>query len=286
MTNIIIPQNSSLYLAFKAAAEKQRIVLFAGLPGVGKSLFVQQMALMAHETGRMVHLLQWDVARMAFETADIIAKYPEIDGLTQPIIRKAVGMWARQGVWQWDQAHPDSQHILVGEVPLVGNRLIELVQTQEDAVESLLGSAATHFFLPVPSREIRNIIEAARAKSIANPQHEKEVKDAPPNILQLNWFQANELAYELGLLDEPPVSGMAYDPEVYTAVYRHLLQRRHHTILPITETLKSGRSVYDLDVVVSDLQAAPAEVSRIMSHLENDFTLEEIAQDVAQWFNV
>lgn len=286
MTNVIIPKNSSLHRTFQDAAQQQRIVLFAGLPGVGKSLFVQQMALMAHEVGRAVHLLQWDVARMAFETAEILAKYPEIDGLTQPIIRKAVGMWARQGVWQWHQAHPESYHILVGEVPLVGNRLIELVQKQDDEVEPLLRSEQTRFFLPVPSREIRNIIEAARAKSIANPQHEKEVKDAPPNILQLNWFEANELAYALGLLAEPPVTGMAYDPEVYTAVYRHLLQHRHLKVLPITETLKSGRSVYDLDVVVSDLQATAKAVNRIMTHLETKFTQEDIARDVAQWFEV
>ncbi|MEM7113987.1 MAG: hypothetical protein AAF614_16250 [Chloroflexota bacterium] len=283
MTNVIIPQNSHLYQTFEEAAHKQRIVLFAGLPGVGKSLFVQQMALMAHEMGRAVQLLQWDVARMAFETDAILAKYPEIDGLTQPIIRKAVGMWARQGVWQWHQAHPEKNHILVGEVPLVGNRLIELVQKQDDEVEPLLRSEQTQFFLPVPSREIRAIIEAARAKSIANPQHEKEVKDAPPNVLQLNWLEANELAYQLGLLNEPPVSGMAYDPEVYTAVYRYLLQHRQHQVLSITETLKSGRSVYDLEVAVSDIQASPQEASRIMEHLETDLTLEEIAHAVAQW---
>ena len=57
MTNVIIPKNSHLYQTFKEAAQKRRIVLFAGLPGVGKSLFVQQMALLAHEMGRVVQLL-------------------------------------------------------------------------------------------------------------------------------------------------------------------------------------------------------------------------------------
>ncbi len=85
--SIVIPQNSDLYQLFARLSADKRIIIVAGLPGVGKSLLVQQLALIAHATGRTVHLLQWDVSRMAFETPDVIAKYPEIDGVTHPAIR-------------------------------------------------------------------------------------------------------------------------------------------------------------------------------------------------------
>lgn len=148
--NVIIPQNSDLYHTLNAAAQQRRIVLFAGLPGVGKSLYLQQLSLLAHENGRFLHSLQWDVSRLAFEVEAILSRYPEVDSITHPIIRKAVGLWARQGVQQWHEAHPDPRHMLVGEVPLVGNRLVELAQRQDDGVEPLLASEQTTFFFARP----------------------------------------------------------------------------------------------------------------------------------------
>ena len=45
---------------------------------------------------RTVHLLQWDVVRPLFEASHAGQRYPVVDGVTQPMIRKAVGLWARQ----------------------------------------------------------------------------------------------------------------------------------------------------------------------------------------------
>ena len=53
---------------------------------------------MAHEKGRTVHLLQWDVTRASFEMPEVLARYPEIDGVSHAMIRKAMGLWARDGV--------------------------------------------------------------------------------------------------------------------------------------------------------------------------------------------
>ncbi|PWU23936.1 MAG: hypothetical protein C5B48_07755, partial [Candidatus Rokuibacteriota bacterium] len=47
----------------------RRLVFFAGLPGTGKSLLVQQLAHVAGAAGRRIHLLQWDVARPVFEAS-------------------------------------------------------------------------------------------------------------------------------------------------------------------------------------------------------------------------
>ena len=72
---------------------------------MGKSLLLQQLTLMALEAGREVHLLQWDTARQVFETP----RYPLLDGATHPMVIKAVGLWLRQALVDWDRDH-DSIH--------------------------------------------------------------------------------------------------------------------------------------------------------------------------------
>src|SRR3954454_22550721 len=189
----VLPADSELYRRLHAAAVERRCVFFAGLPGVGKSLLLQQLSLIAHEVGRRVSLLQWDVARGAFETPEILTRYPEIDGVTHAAIRKAAGLWARGAVGAWDRAHPDRQEILIGEVPLIGNRLIELVQQRADGVEVLLAGEGTVCLIPVPSREVRRAIEAARVREMAAPSHERELANALPGLVQSFWEEVAQL---------------------------------------------------------------------------------------------
>ena len=68
MSEIIIPEHSTIYSICQKLVKDAKVIILTGLPGVGKSLYVQQLALMAQQSGRQVHLLQWDVARDAFET--------------------------------------------------------------------------------------------------------------------------------------------------------------------------------------------------------------------------
>lgn len=272
-THIIIPPTLPLYHSFQKLATEQRLVFFAGLPGVGKSLLLQQLALMAHENGRIVHLLQWDVTRASFETPEILARYPEILGLTHAAIRKAVGLWTRRGVMEWHTTYPDAQHLLIGEVPLIGNRLIELAQPREDQVESLLASPKASFVIPIPSRAVRETIEAARTRSIANPQHEREAADAPPNVLQALWQGLYRLAHQLGMAQEPTDEPVPYNPEIYRGVYQHLLQHRHVEPLLIDTLLPASTSVYDLNIVASELSAMPGAVASIMAHIEAHYSI-------------
>lgn len=284
---IILPKTSELYQIFEKVGREARIVFFAGLPGVGKSLLLQQFALIAHQNGRTIHTLQWDVTRSAFEdTPENQVNYPEIDGSTHPVIRKAVGIWARQGVLTWHQTHFDPAHLLVGEVPLIGNRLIELVKKEPDEVETLLAGETAVFILPVPSQAVRRVIESARNKSIANPQHEKELKDAQPNVLQAIWQDVARLGHELGFTPNKPQGLPPYDPSVYTAVYRHLLQHRHLQILPIQQQLTPKTSAYDLDIAASTLAATHEEVVQIMNRLRTTWSLSEIETQVSQWANL
>lgn len=285
MSTVLFP-DSALYHTFQQIVARHKMVLFAGLPGVGKSLLLKQLALLAQQAGWVVDLLQWDVTRAAFETAEILQKYPEVNGVTHAAIRKAVGLWARTAVCQWQQQHTGDNHFLLGELPLIGNRLIELVQVQEDVAEAVLSSEQTLFVLPVPSKEVRRIIETAREQSIAQPQHEKETKDAPPNVLHMLWQEVAQLGYQLGLSEHKPVGVMGYDAEMYTAVYRHLLQHRHHQILPIDTVLRPNSSAYDLPLSGIELAASADEVNQIMGAVERDYTPERLEQIVTDWFEV
>ena len=119
-----------------ALASGARLVFFAGLPGTGKSLLVHQLAHLAQGAGRTVHLLQWDTARPRFEASPAGARYPVIAGVTQGVIRKAVGLWVRRAVLEWAAGHAAAEHLLIGETPLVGNRFVELARVEDDFLVS------------------------------------------------------------------------------------------------------------------------------------------------------
>ena len=284
--SLILQPNSSLYQTFADIVAGRKMVFFAGLPGAGKSLLLKQVVLMAQQAGRTVDLLQWDVTRSVFETADSNDQYPEINGVTHAAIRKGVGLWARTAVHQWHTTHANDTHMLIGETPLIGNRLIELAQRHDDAVEASLSGDQTLFIVPVPSQEVRRYIENARENSIADPRHEKETKDAPPNVLHALWQDVAQLGYQLNLTTTKPEGNVAYEPEVYTAVYQHLLPHRQHHILPVDTILQPSGSAYDLILSGRELAATLEEVNEIMTAVEQQYTPRTLEESVSRWFEV
>lgn len=283
MSKIVIPSTSSIHEHCEALARSAKVIILTGLPGVGKSLYVQQLTLMAQSTGRKVHLLQWDVTRSAFETPEILAKYPEIDGVTHAMIRKALGIWTRQAIMDWSQTFADDEHILIGEATFVGERLMQLAKTNDDSAENLLRSEKTQFLLPVPSKTVRAQIEANRAESIANPQHQHETKDAPPNVLEMLWHEIYHVGYTLGIA-ETAQERPAYDPDVYQKTYEYLLQHRNSTTLIVDELFERSGSVYELAHIAGHLKASPEQVTNIMTQLEQDMTVAQIQAEVNQWY--
>lgn len=267
----IIPADSPLRSLFDELVKRRRIVLFAGIPGVGKSLLVQQLVILAQRAGRTVHLLQWDVTRAAFETPEILRRYPEVDGLTHLAVRTAVGLWAREAVRSWHERQASPEHILIGEVTLLGNRLLALAEPHQDAAEPLLSGRDTAFVVPVPSRAVREAIEANRQRTIARPQHQREAADAPPNVMRLLWQDLHALANQVGIASRSDSERNQYDPDVYAAVYEHLLRQRHSHIVHIDEVLPHAGSVYDVEEVASELAATPEEVERVMEDVERRF---------------
>ena len=111
---LVIASKRDLEAVLTKLARAQRMVFFAGLLGVGKSLLIRELALAVHAAGRTVHLLQWDVARPAVESTAVRARYPEHDGIAHPVIRKAVGQWARGAILRWHREQPGEWLTLTG----------------------------------------------------------------------------------------------------------------------------------------------------------------------------
>ena len=281
MTALILEPTSFVYQVFADLIDRAGLVFFAGLPGVGKSLLLQQLALMGQKAGRQVHLLQWDTARPAFETP----KYPQHKGATHPMVIKAVGAWLRPALVDWHTRHTDSNSLLIGEVPLIGGRLMEIVRPCDDDAEALLRDEATQFVVPIPSKEVRAVIESSRERTIARPQHENETEDAPPDLLRALWHDLHNVAVQL-CLTESSAAETPYSPGIYAAVYRHLLQHRHFQILPLDEPLKPVASVYEFDADLPQLRATLIQAKAVLVRVEAAASVEQVQAAAARWHQV
>ena len=256
---LIVEADTALRQALEALAVDARLVFFAGLPGTGKSLLIHQLAHVAHARGRRIHLLQWDVARPVFEASAAGARYPLEDGATHGVIRLAVGRWARGAVARWHAAHPGVSDLLIGETPFIGHRLVELARPEQGAAEPALAGAWARFVIPVPSRALREHLEAERARRARDPVHPREREDAPPSVLRDVW---RELAG----------ADIAYDPTLYRRAYERLLVHRHAVVLPLESRLPAaGVSAYDFRVATTDLLPSPDEIAAAIRDIETRY---------------
>ncbi len=281
MPQVILAPDSAIYHALTHLIEKADRVFFAGLPGVGKSLLLQQMTLMARAAGRRATLLQWDIARQPFERP----RYPLADGATHPLVIRAAGAWLRGALVEWDARFKKPDDMLIGEVPLNGGRFMEIAKPAADDAEALLRDRRTQFLIPVPSRRVRALIEARRERSIAQPQHENEAHDAPPDLLRALWQDVYRVGAALGLAADTGCDA-PYSPEVYAAVYRHLLQHRHRQVLPIDEQLQTSASVYQHAEPPPVLKATAVQAEAILAKLEASLTPEQAIAAAETWYEV
>jgi hypothetical protein len=203
MGALLLDPGSSLHAALSALAAQARAVFLAGLPGTGKSLLIHQLAQLAHARGRAVSLLQWDVARPVVEESEAARAFPARGGVTHGVVRVAVGRWARGAIARWRQAHHGDAALLIGETPLVGHRLVELVRPADDAAEPILSAADARFVIPVPSREVRRHLEGERERRAARPLHPREREDAPPHVLRDLWREIARVGAALRLAGPP-----------------------------------------------------------------------------------
>ena len=284
--NIIIPPTSQVCMMLNRLVDNQRIVFLTGLPGVGKSLLLNQLAHLAHFSGHQVYLLQWDILRDAFMTDRIASLFPDTDGITHSVIRRAAGLWVRQAVAQWHQKHLGEKSILIGEAPLIGNRLLELVLPRNDAAESILLDKSTRFVLPIPSRRILRLMETARQTSIKNPRNSRELNDAAPEVLKALWRELIRAAMALNIPTPPKGSDEDYDPRIYESVYLQVLKHRRYEITRLNITLSThSLSVYTYNMPVEELIPNANEVSHSIEEVEHTYpNLHGLEQEMEEWY--
>jgi hypothetical protein len=285
-TGLLVTQGTPLYDALLDLAQHAHLVFFAGLPGTGKSLLINQLAHLAHHLGRTTTLLQWDVARPVFEACEAGRRYPQAQGITHSLIRMAVGRWARGAVTQWHTTHPDMRHLLIGETPFVGNRFSELARPNDDDAEAVLTHETTRFVIPVPSLAVRHHLEAERERRAQNPLHQREREDAPPAALREMWRLLVVAAQALGITPVSSNTTIPYDPHIYERMYHHILQHRHtQTIAQDTILPTDQFSAYDFAVSSADLVPTDDEANELIHIMEkiylNDADLE---REVARWY--
>jgi hypothetical protein len=285
--SVIFPSDSPNGAEMADALENCRLIFFAGLPGTGKSLFVRQQAVLAARAGKRVHFLRWDAVRPTFETDALLQRYPDTDGVTHPVIRKAAGRWARPAIARWHAEFPGSDHVLVGELPISGNRFAELVHVHDDDIEPLLAGDLTRFLVPVPTTEVRRALESKRQDSISSPQHADEARDAPMNILRQVWTDTRSKAADLGLVDgDDAAAADEYDPTTYQRFFQHVLQRRNCRILDVDTVYADVGSSHDLDVPTDELVPSADEIADVLASLEATWTTDQIARSVDAWYEV
>ena len=244
-----------------------RMIFVAGLPGTGKSLVIHQLVhLAAAAAGRAVHLLQWDVARPVFEASASGKRYPVVDGVTQPMIRIAVGRWARRAVAAWDRRWPGPTPLLIGETPLIGHRLVELARRGDDDAEAVLSLPSCRFAIAVPSVEVRRHVEGDRERRAGAALNPREREDAPPHVLRDLWRQLLVAARGLGIgvADDAP-----YDPAIYQRVYEAVLRERAPEVIARDTILATAQvSVYDFAVPCADLVPSDDEADAFIRETE------------------
>ncbi len=282
-SHIILPKDGKIYSILNAAALNAKIVCFTGLPGVGKSLYVQQFTYMALNSNRNISILQWDGARLGFETEEVLKIYPEIDGVTHAGIRKSCGLWSRKAVKKWYDEHKNDTDVLILEAPLVGNRLVELGKYFSDDTEAILASEKTQFILPIPSDEIRKVIIGKREETSENPTHEMEKADAQPHVLTALYNEICVIGKKWDMRKDLN-ENIPYDASFYEALYKKVLKARNVKSLYINEVF-TVNSAYDIQQEFSKIEPSANDVSHFVSIIKNKFPNNEALENAVQdWY--
>jgi hypothetical protein len=279
----IIPADNPIGISFRNAVKDKKLLFVAGLPSSGKSLLLQQLTILADQAGRRIHTMQWDAARRSFETGHWLSIYPEVDDLTHPGIRKAVGLWVRGAVADWAKVHQEDTDILIAELPVVGGRFAELLQPHEDRAEAVIASDNVQFFVPIPTEDMRKVITGHRAETFTNPRNEQETKDAPIYIVESDWLAARQLYNSWNGIENDAQTDAEYSSDIYRAVFERLLRMRNFEILSIDRAFQTTGSAYDRTTEVTELAASPEMVEATFAKLQQQFPGDAVQSAVANW---
>ncbi len=276
-----IPQTSPIYKQLEELCDS-RIVIFSGLPGVGKSLYINAFKALAQSKDLEVDMIQWDVARKAFETDYINNHYPMGEGTVHNGLKLIAGSWLMSTVQEWIKFNRKSNNILLIEAPLVGNRFVEIMQKQsDDSLEEFLSSNNCKVVVPIPSKEVRVKIEEERQRQVS--EEAKVWSGAKPSVMRMLWKMTCEIANDFG--KKIDVSGQPeYDPEIYEFVYGKILKHRNAVFLQIDEIFKIPETDESALHDNQSIQATKEQADTIAKSIIDKFNEYQINEIVDSWY--
>lgn len=276
----IIPTSSPIYHQLHNLASSADMVVFSGLPGTGKSLYINEFYHMCQSLSRKLTVIQWDIARKAFETEKIMKLYPMKDSMVHDAVKLMGGVFLLKQIKKWYAEKNDNDLLLI-EAPLVGGRFIELVALQEDPnMELILSNAKTQIVMPIPSKIVREKIEAERAKQV--DEDSKVWIGAKPSVMKLLWKHVCEIAQEFG---KEIGADISYDPQIIEYVFKKVAKHRNFVPLYINELFdvppQAETGLHNL----SSLKASDEEANQICDIIAHQYSsIDEMKQETNSWY--
>jgi hypothetical protein len=267
--------HQSAFEELEQALPDARCIVVVGLPGTGKSFLVRRAARFAVKSGRKVHALQWDMVRLAWDTPGILARFPEVDGITHAAIRGALGMWVRGAMTRWFESHGARDDLLLVEAPVIGGRFSELAKRVSDALETHLAGPRTLFIIVAPTLGLQQELRQRRAAETHAGQDALERHNASLGVIDAQLAAVEQVARLWG---NPPKMPGVYDPELYVEVMRAVLKHRHVLVVRPDSRSDEHGSVYDLGPEIVRIRATEEEVARTIAAAERN--LEQLRKEV------
>lgn len=279
----VIPSSSPVFGLLKQAATTAKSVVFSGLSGVGKSLYINEFQRIALANGRKVTVIQWDIARKAFETPEIAQHFPMGDGVVHNGLKLAVGKWLLSTINNWLITNTQKEDLLLIEAPLVGHRFIEIAKIQENRIlEQFFKSKAFQVIVPIPSKKVRAKIEGDRAAQIS--EDARVWTGAKPSVMLMLWKMicgiANQFGRNIPMDSQPP-----YNPEVYEFVFSKILQHRYFIPLHIDEVfnveVKDEKELHNTGSLAADAVNANQFAKLVLEEYPINEMIDEV---VNSWY--
>ncbi len=280
---ILIPEDSNVYKILDKAISTASAVVFSGLPGTGKSLYINHFLQLAQSKNKKVTVIQWDVARKAFETEKISARFPIKGDTVHNGLKLIAGQWLITVIHELLKGHNPELEILLIEAPLVGHRFVEIAKKQSiQELEEFFSSEKFQVIVPIPSIEVRKKIEADRVSQVS--EDAKVWSGAKPSVMLMIWKMicgvANDLGKDIPMDGQPP-----YDPEIYEFVFSEILKHRHMIPLYVNEVfdieIENETDLHDTGSISATSEIADLYGNLVMTeHLSDD----SIVATIANWY--
>lgn len=260
------PSANQAFDQLEQAVRDKRCVVVVGLPATGKSALVRESARVAGTRGRRVHLLQWDLVRVAWDRPDILARFPEVDGVTHSAIRGAIGLWLRGAMGAWFREHTSREDLLLVEAPIIGGRFAELAKRLDDPLEEHLGANETLFVIVAPTVAVHEALRERRARE-TNSESALERHNASVGVVDVQLAMVEDAAKRLGT---PPRTPGTYEPDLFVQVMQSVLRHRGVLVMRPDALIGAEGSVYDFERDTTRMEAAPDEVTETIRAVERD----------------